>query len=198
MSEISFQDVMSRLRGGDDRAAAEVFERFVHRLLGLARCKLNERLQAKVGAEDVLQSVYKSFFIRQRAGEFRARDWEELWALLAVITVRKCRKHIRAFRQVRRDANREVSIDAGNDDGTGWDLLSREPTPDEAAALTDTLEQVMHGLDEQGRAIVSLKLQGYTESEIGQEIGRTERTVRRILARVRQRLERIEADSPAA
>ena len=33
----AFDDLMTRLRAGDDAAAAEVFRRFTHRLIGLAR-----------------------------------------------------------------------------------------------------------------------------------------------------------------
>ena len=48
------------------------------------------RLRAKVDPEDVLQSVCESFFRRHAEGEFSLKDWDSLWALLAVITLRKC------------------------------------------------------------------------------------------------------------
>jgi RNA polymerase sigma-70 factor (ECF subfamily) len=88
--ESSFADLMARLRAGDRDASALVFERFTRRLIGLARAHLDARLRQKVDPEDVLQSAYKSFFIRHARGEFDIDGWDGLWALLTVITVRKC------------------------------------------------------------------------------------------------------------
>ena len=56
---------MGRLRSGEDEAAREVFVRFAARLAGLARRHLDVRLAVKVDPEDVVQSAYKSFFVRQ-------------------------------------------------------------------------------------------------------------------------------------
>ena len=42
----------------------EGFERFTRRLIGLARRHLDERLQHKIDPEDVVQSAYKSLYIR--------------------------------------------------------------------------------------------------------------------------------------
>ena len=65
----SFDDVMGRLRAGDQSAAAtEIFQRFARRLIGLARTRLDDRVRSKVDAEDVLQSVFRSFFVRQAVG----------------------------------------------------------------------------------------------------------------------------------
>src|SRR5438105_690572 len=66
----SFIDLNERLRAGDEDAAARVFELYGRRLIGLARSRLHERLRGKVGPEDVLQSVLKSFFCRVAGGTF--------------------------------------------------------------------------------------------------------------------------------
>ena len=63
----SFAEVMVRLRTGDETAAGEVFRRYARRLIGRARLRL-EGLSHKVDAEDVVQSVYKSFFHRFAEG----------------------------------------------------------------------------------------------------------------------------------
>jgi RNA polymerase sigma-70 factor, ECF subfamily len=86
----SFFAVMSRLQGSDPDAAVRVFERYWQRLLALARSRLDARLQAKLDPEDITQSVFKSFFRRQADGQFNLTDWDSLWSLLVVITLRKC------------------------------------------------------------------------------------------------------------
>src|SRR5262249_1915459 len=71
----SFTDVMARLRAGDEDAARQVFQRFVHRLVGLARVRLGRDLRRRVDPEDVVQSAYKSFFLRYEEGRVEVRDW---------------------------------------------------------------------------------------------------------------------------
>jgi RNA polymerase sigma-70 factor (ECF subfamily) len=73
--------------------------------------------------------------------------------------------------------------------------LGREPTPLEASVLSETIEQLLAGLDEEERPILELSLQGYTTREISERLGRAERTVRRLREGVRQRLERMQRES---
>jgi RNA polymerase sigma-70 factor (ECF subfamily) len=183
---------MTRLRAGDQPAAAEVFHRFAERLIALARTRLDRRLRQKVDPEDILQSVYQSFFRRHIQGDFELADWDSLWSLLTVLTVRKCGRWTERFRAECRDVNRERSL-AALHESTGWDALTREPTPAEAAVLTDTVEHLLHHLEERDRAIVSLTLQGYPVPDVAHQLGRPERTVFRVLERVKKRLRRLEA-----
>ena len=71
-------------------------------------------------------------------------------------------------------------------------LLARDPTPDEAALLTETVQGLMADLDERERAMLSLSLQGYTVQEISPQVGRSERTVQRLLEQVRRQLQRLQ------
>ena len=192
----SFSDLMDRLRRGDSAAAERVFARFAGRLIGLARRRLGARLRGKEDAEDVMQSVLKSFFVRQAGGEFELGDWDGLWALLTVITLRKCGYRTRRFLAARRDVRREAAPSSPDEAG-GWEAVSREPTPEEAAVLAETVEDLFRGLDEDNRRIVELSLQGHRPAEVSAAVGLTERTVYRVLERVRDRLERL-ADEGAA
>jgi RNA polymerase sigma-70 factor (ECF subfamily) len=182
---------MARLRAGDQPAAAEVFHRFAERLIALARTRLDHRLRQKVDPEDILQSVYKSFFRRHRQGAFELAGWDGLWSLLTVLTLRKCGRWRVRFRAECRDVDRETSL-AALSESAGWQALAREPTPAEAAVLTDTVEHLLHSLEERDRAIVSLTLQGYSVAEVARQLGRPERTVFRVLERVKRRLRRLE------
>src|SRR5581483_7579718 len=85
----SFRELMSQLRAGDETAAGEVFQRFAQRLIGLARTHLDSWIRQKEDPEDVVQSVYKSFFARYGEGQFRVANWNDLWSLLTLITLRK-------------------------------------------------------------------------------------------------------------
>src|SRR5437762_3488388 len=95
--EPSFEDLMERLRLGDERAAQQIFERFAHRLMGLARTRLSGGLRQKVDPEDVMQSVFKSFFRRHAEAQFDLSGWDSLWALLTVITLRKSGHKVKEY-----------------------------------------------------------------------------------------------------
>jgi RNA polymerase sigma-70 factor (ECF subfamily) len=192
-SEDSFEDVMARLRGGDDSAADEIFHRFAGRLIGLARQKLDVRLRAKVDAEDVLQSVYRTFFRRHAEGEFVFDGWSGLWSLLTIITVRKCGRWRQHYKAAQRDVALEVPLgdrpDAPPPEAVA--SLAREPSPVEALVLAEVVEALLRGLPERDQAIVSLRLQGHAPADIAEQLGRPERTVFRVLDRVKRRLRRL-------
>jgi RNA polymerase sigma-70 factor (ECF subfamily) len=185
----SFPDLLSHLKSGEDGARA-VFERFTGQLIDLARRKLDIRLRHKIDPEDVVQSAYKSFFFRF-GDTLPSQSWDGLWGLLTLITLRKCSDRIRYFRTQGRDAGRETQTPEGS--AAPWQVaVGREPTPDEAAVLAEIVEELMRGLSNDERPIVELSLQGYSTQEIGEKLGRAERSVRRLRERVRQRLERMQ------
>src|SRR6516162_1993536 len=134
----SFATFLARLRSQDDAAAQELFERFAHRLMALAHRHIGAGLRHKVDPEDVVQSAYKSFFFRYGAGNLEVVNWKSLWGLLTLITVRKCAERAAYHRADRRDAAREISM-AGSPAARWQDPLDREPTPQEAAMLNETL-----------------------------------------------------------
>ena len=187
----SFDDLMTRLRAGEDAAAAEVFRRFTHRLIGLARSRLDHLIRGKVDPEDILQSVYRTFFSRHARNAFDLASWDSLWGMLTVITVRKCDYRRKYFRAARRDVGREAAPDAG---ATDAHVLARDPTPSEAARLTETVELLMRELSGREREMLALSLQGCAIPEVSARVGRTERTVQRVLKRVRERLEEMRSD----
>jgi RNA polymerase sigma-70 factor (ECF subfamily) len=187
----SFDGLMDRLRNGDGDAADAIVQRFTRRLVALARAHLDTRLKRKADPEDVLQSVFRSFFLRQAAGQFQLEDWNGLWSLLLRITLRKCGRTVAAFRAARRDMRREISTGPTTEESRcPNEAFAREPAPEEIATLTETIENLMRGLDDKQQQIVVLRLQGYTVVEISREVFRTERTVHRVLTHAREVLMR--------
>jgi len=180
---------MSQLRAGDETAAGEVFQRFAQRLIALARTHLNSWVRQKEDPEDVVQSVYKSFFARYGEGQFLVTNWNDLWSLLTLITIRKCADRIDYARAQRRDTSRQVSSTNPAEQGaTAWEAVDPEPTPIEALVLTETVDGLLRAFDQDDRPIIQLSLQGYTTQEISEELQRAERTVRRVREHAKKRL----------
>ncbi|MEZ6090020.1 MAG: sigma-70 family RNA polymerase sigma factor [Pirellulaceae bacterium] len=185
----NLSSLFPRLRQGDERAAADVFNRFSERLVQLASTRLKQRIQATSDAEDVMQSVWRSFFRRQKIGEFHFENWDEVWSLLVLMTVRACARRANAARAAKRNVDREVRISSDDDSpDTTWQALDRQPLPDEAVMLTDLISHLLQPLDQRRRTMVTLRLQGYSIEEIAEQTGRTQRTVIRVLNLVREAL----------
>lgn len=110
--------------------------------------------------------------------------------------MRKCDYRRKFFRTARRDVCREVAAPADGAPVHDGEAL-RDPTPSEAARLTETVELLMKELSGREREMLALGLQGCDAPEISARVGRSERTVQRVLKRVRERLEQMRSE-PAA
>lgn len=172
---------------GDDNLARELFARYGRRLAALAENHLNQRLARRVDGEDVVQSVFRTFFRRSAQGDFRIDNSVDLWNLLVQITLNKTRSEARKHTAERRDVRAEVP---GEQDGRLAELLNREPGPLEAAAFFDQIESLLEGLPEIYSDILTLRLEGYSQAEIARRLRITRRTVRRALKMMRGRLSR--------
>jgi RNA polymerase sigma-70 factor (ECF subfamily) len=196
--EPSFDDLMARLRAGDEAAADQLFHRFAARLIGLARGHLDALVRQKVDPEDVVQSVFKSFFVRHAEGQWDLGGWAGLWALLTAITVRKCGRRADYYHAARRDVRREVSAGPTAEQGlAGCAALARDPSPEEAVTLAEAVEGLLAPLGRRDRQIVVLSLQGHGTEEVAAQAGCTRRTAQRVLQRVHTHLEAQQAGEAA-
>jgi RNA polymerase sigma-70 factor, ECF subfamily len=190
----SFDALQARLKAGDADAAAEIFHRYARRLIALAREHLSRQLQQKVDPEDVLQSAFRTFFRRQACGEFELQDWDNLWALLSVITLRKCGHQAEYYLAMCRDVKREKAPALAGDSMAQCEAIAREPTPVEAVMLAETVQFLLERMMEQDREVVSLRLQDYSAEEIAASLGRPLRSVYRALERARKCLRELHAE----
>jgi RNA polymerase sigma-70 factor (ECF subfamily) len=195
MMSDSFAEFLAQLQSRDDAAARELFVRFANQLIALAHLHIHERLRHKVDPEDVVQSAYKSFFFRYNAANLDVANWNSIWGLLTLITVRKCAERAAYFQAECRDAAREAH-QAPAEEMAWLEPLGREPTPHEAAVLGETVEQLLAALDDDERPILELSLLGHTTREISEQLGRAERTVRLLREGIRHRLERMQRENP--
>src|SRR5262245_5876065 len=169
----SFPDLMARLRAGEDAAVQEVLQRFTGQLIALARRQFNAQLRHKIDPEDIVQSAYKSFFVRHDKGKVAPTSWNSLWSLLTLITLRKCADRVRYHRAERRDASREAPAPKDAERPEPWqEAIDREPAPEEAVMLAETVGQLLGSLDEDERPIIELSLQGHSTQEISRQLGR--------------------------
>lgn len=191
---LSFGDLMARLEAGSDDAALRVFQLYGQRLIALARSRMDPRIRQKLDPEDVVQSVFRSFFTRQSGGEYDLNDWNGLWALLVRITINKCINQSEGLRTQGRNVALEVPAQAGDSTAADWGFVDRQPGPEEAAILRDTMVEAMRGFDVRDCLIIERWLQGSSQREIAAELEAPRTSVQRVIDRVTKRLQRMLSD----
>lgn len=185
-------ELVDLYRTGDQAAAAELFGRYWKRLCALAERYMAPRLKRRVGADDVVQSVFHSFFRRTEQGEYVIDDSGALWNLLATITLNKVRKKGEFHTAEKRDISAEAGADA---EDCYLDVIAGEPSQEHAAILADELDAALGGLPERDQEILHLCLDGYSTPDIAKKVNCSRHTARRVLNYVGERLrDRIEQD----
>jgi RNA polymerase sigma factor (sigma-70 family) len=180
MASASTQSVTRLIRAAQqDRSSAvgPLLAAYFDRLVQLAR----KRLQGLPGMgnydEDLalrsFYSVYRRVRDPERPLHLASRD--DLWRLLATRTIS------RAIDLIRRQRPGELPVD-----GDVEHLLTREPTPEEAAETADECRRLLDLLEEpELRQIALWKVEGYTHEEIAARLDCVPRTIERKVQRIR-------------
>jgi RNA polymerase sigma-70 factor (ECF subfamily) len=178
----SDKTLLRRYRAGQEEAATCIYHRYAPRLRALAREFCPANYAGRFDADDVVQSVFRTFFQGSRKGAYEVPCGGELWGLLMVLTLNKIRSLVEFHRAGKRAVHQTASV--GD--------LSDHPsvaTDDSAAALLRmVLDEQMAGLPDSNRDIIRLRIEGYEVGEIAKETGRSRRTVERVLQQFRSQL----------
>lgn len=194
MQDEDWEKLIDGLRNGDGEIITRFYNQHGSTLRAIADRQIATEMKRRVAASDVVQSAFRSFFRRAEEGRFQFEDSEKLWSLMCAITLTKVREQIRYHRREKRDLYRETTPgDPSKDDGAGgFDLLSAEGLPPEVAVgFADQFEKLMESLDDEERQVLSLKIDDCTNEEIADSIGTSERTVRRIVKRLKNTLQQM-------
>lgn len=177
--------LLQRWCGGDAQAAEQLFRAYAQRLTQLAEQHLSQKLTRRLDGEDVVQSVFRTFFRRGATGEFQIDSSGQLWRLLVKITLMKVRARSRQQTARKRTPAAEVS------EGDIWlgEALAREPGPDEAVALLDQIEVLLRGLQPLFGQVLEMRLQGHSVAEISAHLNLSRQSIYRMLDLLQHRLQ---------
>ena len=84
--ENHFQELIQRVRAGDQAAAQELVTRYESKIRRVVRVKLDTRLQRHFDSMDICQSVLASFFVRAALGQYEIKTPEEVMAKIEAVT----------------------------------------------------------------------------------------------------------------
>jgi RNA polymerase sigma factor (sigma-70 family) len=188
---------IERLRDNDPRAAAELWQRFLERMLAVARQRLGGSPRRVADEADVVVVAFERFLRGVGQGRFpRLADRDDLWAILFTITDRLAARQARDLMRDKRGAGAVRGDSAPRfAEGVAIEPADAGPTPAQAAAVRDSLARLLAALsDDELRAITLARMEGYSNAEIAAKIGRSEMTVLRRLELIRATWQAVDSD----
>jgi RNA polymerase sigma-70 factor (ECF subfamily) len=191
-----------------EEAARQLWLRFAERLGTVVRRRLDPRILRRAGVDDVVNSMFASFFAAAPGPDGPPRDRAELWRLLVHFTMCKVVDTAQYHRAQRRDVYRErpPAGPAGHADDPRDGVADAEDVrrmgPEDEAVAREEFARLLAVLPEDLQRVFALRLEGYTNAEIGAQVGRVERTVelkmKAIRALLRPHLDGTPSTGPAS
>jgi RNA polymerase sigma-70 factor (ECF subfamily) len=185
-------EFLEGVKDGDAKVVARLFQLDSQRLARLAEQHLSRKVAGRLDGEDVVQSVFRTFFRRSAQGEFQVDSSGQIWQLLAKITLMKARS--------KGQYHTAGVCDVGTELPAGGEVLlseaaAHEPGPAEAAALVEQIEGLLRGLPPLYATVLEMRLRGCSAAETAPALGVSRRTVERALDLLQERLARDAPDN---
>jgi len=179
----AFQELIRRIRSGDDAAAAELVRLYEPAIRRAARIRLaDSNLRRLFDSMDISQSVFASFFVRAALGQYELDKPERLLALLVAMSRKKLADHARRQAAARRDYRRtRNNID---------EALHAAPgsSPDQHVAARELLDEFRRRLSPDERRLAEQRALGHGWDQIAADEGGSAEALRKQLARAIDRV----------
>jgi len=198
--DASDEELLERVRSGDDEALAVLFDRYVETLRGYAQRWLPDRLRRRVSVADILQEARIGALERCRDFEQRSPGAVRNWLLRIVEHKVKdaMRRHAGA---AQRAVDREVSRGGRPDTGQ---IVGHAPSPSQvavAAELRLLADRAFESLPEDYREVLRLaRAEHLTPREIADRMERSREAVNKLYARAlscfSREFEKLKGESP--
>ncbi len=175
---------------GDPAAAHQLWQHYFDRLVRSVRQHLRGQNRGPADEEDIVASVFESFYRAAEDGRFpdlSGRD--DLWRLLLKMSARKVIDKRRHDHRQRRGAGAAVrSLDDRGEDEAVFEVIGNEPSPEMVLMMAESLERLLGHLgDGQLQEIAVGKLEGFSNGELAERFGCSERTIERRLHLIREK-----------
>jgi ECF sigma factor len=155
--------------------SARIWNRYVGKLVRLARKKLMLSNRRVFDEEDIVLQVFTVFLSGAKLGRFkRLNDRNDLWQILGMLTERKVISHFRREKTAKRGngtvrgESAFMNVLSGSSDEGISNVVSRDPTPEFSFEVAETLGHLLGMLEtELLRSLVRDNLAGYTPQLAG-------------------------------
>ena len=173
--------LIRRFRTGEGDAATELYKKYAQRLFQLASARVTPDLKQRVDPEDIVQSVFRTFFRRAALGQYEVPNGEEIWKLFLVIGLNKIREVAVHHHAAKRDLRKTTG-------GESTEHAASENDEIALSALRMTIDDLLAPLPKSYREIVELRIEQHEVAEIAEKTHRSKRSVERILREFQQKL----------
>lgn len=181
--DTGFQELIARVRAGDDAAAREVVRLYEPAIRRTVRIRLADpRLRRLLDSMDVCQSVFGSFFVRAALGQYDLEDPQQLLRLLLNMSRKKLIDHERRERAARRDFRRIEASGAAE-----RELPAAGDSPSQQVALGELVRELRKRLSPEERDLAEQRQQGREWADIAAERGASAEALRKQLNRAVER-----------
>jgi RNA polymerase sigma factor (sigma-70 family) len=179
--DTSFEDLVRRVRLGDQAAAADLVKRYEPHIRRAVRIRLMRYPQMRrlLDSVDICQSVMGSFFVRAARGEYRLDRPDELQNLLVIMAYHKLVDMVRKKR-----LPEPPSSDVAEE------LPDRADSPSDDAMYRELLQMFRERLTEEERQLADLRANGKPWNEIAKQLQGQPEALRKKLDRAVQRVAR--------
>jgi RNA polymerase sigma-70 factor (ECF subfamily) len=196
--------LIERARAGDTQALNELFARHRSRLRRMVEVRLDQRLQGRVDASDVIQEAHLE--AAERLEDYLSNPKLPIFLWLRLVVAERLLKiHRQHLGTQKRDAGREISLfreamPAASSSALAAQLLGQETSPSQAAVRAERLlrlQEALNSLEPIDREILSLRhFEELTRAEAAQALGIEEAAAAKRYVRALKRLKDVLADMP--
>lgn len=191
MDHAGLAGLIARANAGDEAAAREL-RQVEDDIRLIVRVRLPRALRSRFDSMDFVQSVWESFLSDEDRRHLEFKDSDQLRGYLAGMARNKVLEAHRRSQSHKYDLSREESlyVRRGAQDVLR-DVPSSDPTPSQDVVARDRVENLLGvGADPQLSEMIRLRLEGRSFEEIATQLGLHERTVRRKMEGIRERMEK--------
>ena len=150
MSELNAEELLTRLKAGDEKALGELYSLHRDRLKQMLEFRMDRRLRGRADASDILQEVFIDAHERMRHYLKKPEMSFYIW-LRQLTTQRLIDIHRRHLLAEKRDARQEISIHrrmaAATSASMAALLVARLASPSQMAMRAELVEQIENALE---------------------------------------------------
>jgi RNA polymerase sigma factor (sigma-70 family) len=182
-----FDRLLSDAALGSEEAQQAIVQRYAKEIRIVAKVLLGPQLRQHLDSMDLVQSVHRSILVGLRMERYRFSGPDKLIALACTILRRKVANKWRHLR-------RQVSFDKSpNGDPSSLsqilsEISNRETDPSLIAQYNDQLKDLCSHLSHEDRLMLEMRLDGFSNQEMAEELGLHPVALRVRWTRLRKRL----------
>jgi RNA polymerase sigma factor (sigma-70 family) len=178
--------LLAQFKAGEAGAADELYKRYADHLRALTKAQSGAALSARMDPDDIVQSVFRTFFRRAAADGYDVPRGDDLWRLFLVIALHKIRNAAAHHRAAKRDVRQTVHLGDVPAGGLGGGGVTPDDTDE--TVLRMVVADALAALPASSRRMVELRIDGHEVADIAAATGRSKRSVERVLQQFRDQL----------